>query len=43
MDRETKSAFERADVVFKEVRILVEIDGFKGKFPESLSSVCVGS
>lgn len=38
---ETEPAFEGANVVFEKVGIFVEIDGFEGKFSETLSSVCV--
>ncbi len=39
---ETKPAFEGADVVFEEVRVFVEVDGFEGKFSETFTPVGVG-
>lgn len=38
---ETEPAFEGANVVFEEVGIFVEIDGFEREFSQALSSVCV--
>ena len=42
MYREAESTFEGADVVLEEVRVFVEIDGFEGKFAETLPAVGVG-
>jgi len=39
---EAEPAFEGADVVFKEVRIFIEVYGFQCELSESLSSVCIG-
>ena len=38
---ETEPTFERADVVLEEVRVFVEVNGFKGQFAETLSSVSI--
>lgn len=37
----TKSTFEASDVVFEEVRIFFEVDGFQGELAESFAAVCV--
>ena len=42
VDRETQAAFEGADVVFEKIGVFVEVDGFEGKFAETLASVGVG-
>ena len=42
VDGEAEAAFEGADVVFEEVWVFVEVDGFEGEFAETLSSVGVG-
>jgi hypothetical protein len=42
VDRETQTAFEAADVVLEEVRVLVEVDGLERELAETLSSVGVG-
>ena len=42
VDREAEAAFEGADVVFEEVWVFVEVDGFEGEFAETLASVGVG-
>ena len=39
---EAEPALERADVIFEEVRVFVEIDGFEREFAETFSSVGVG-
>ena len=39
MDGKTESTFERADMVFEEIRIFIQVDGFERKFSESFSSV----
>jgi hypothetical protein len=38
---QTQSAFKGPDVVLEEVGVFVEIDGFEGKFSQTLSSVGV--
>ena len=43
MNREAEPAFERANVVLEEVRIFVQVDGLKRKFPQSFPSVGVGT
>jgi len=43
MDSEAEPAFEGADVVFEEVRILVQVDGLEGEFSETFPSVCIGA
>ena len=40
---QAETAFERSDVVFEEVGVFIEIDGFKGKFAESLAAVSIGA
>ena len=42
VDGKTEPAFERADMVFEEVWVFVEIDGFEGKFAETFAAVSVG-
>ncbi len=42
VDGETETAFERANVVFEEVGVFVQIDGFEGEFAETFTSVGVG-
>ena len=42
VDREAEATFEGADVVFEEVGVFVEVDGFESEFSETLSSVGVG-
>ena len=39
VDCETKPAFERADMIFEEIWIFVEVDGFESELPQSFSSV----
>lgn len=41
VNREAETAFERSDVILEEVGVFVEIDGFKGEFAQSLSSISV--
>ena len=41
VDGQTEPAFKGTDVVFEEVGVFVQIDGFKGELAETLSSVCV--
>jgi len=41
MNGQTQSTFEAANMVFEKVRVFIEIDSLKGKFAESLSSICV--
>ena len=41
VDGQTEPTLEGSDVVFEEVGVFVEIDGFEGEFSETLSSVCV--
>ena len=43
MHGETQPTFEGTDVVFEEVGVFIEIDGFEGELAETLSSVGVGS
>jgi len=43
VDCEAQAAFEAADVVLEEVRVLVEVDGLEGELAEALSAVSVGS
>ena len=42
MHGETQPTFEGADVIFEEVGVFVEVDGFEGELAETLSSVGVG-
>jgi hypothetical protein len=42
VDRQAETALEATDVVLKEVRILVEVDGLECELPETLSSVGIG-
>lgn len=39
VDCETKPAFERADMIFEEIWILVEVNGFKSELSQPFSSV----
>ena len=39
---QAKAAFEASDVILKEVRILVEVDGFQGELAETFTAVCIG-
>ena len=41
VDGEAETAFEGADMVFEEVGVFVEVDGFEGEFAESFASVSV--
>ena len=40
---EAETALEGADVIFEEVGVFVEIDGFEGEFAESFAAVGVRS
>ena len=42
VDCEAETAFEGADMVFEEVGVFVEIDGFEGEFAQSFAAVGVG-
>lgn len=39
MDCETETALEGADVVFEEVRVFVEVDGFESEFAQAFTPV----
>jgi hypothetical protein len=39
VDCQTETALEAADVVFEEVRVLIEVDGLECELSEALSSV----
>ena len=41
VDCEAESTFKGADVVFEEVGVFVEVDGFKGEFAQTLATVGV--
>lgn len=41
VDGEAETAFEGADVVFEEVGVFVEIDGFEREFAEAFAAVGV--
>ena len=43
VDCETQTTLEGADMIFEEVGVFVEVDGLKSEFPESFSTICVGS
>lgn len=40
VDCEAETALEGADVVFEEVRVFVEVDGFEGEFSQAFAAVC---
>ena len=42
VDRQAESALEGTNVVFEEVGIFVEVDGFEGEFAQALATVGVG-
>jgi hypothetical protein len=42
VDCQAETALEGADVVFEEVGIFVEVDGFEGEFAQALATVGVG-
>lgn len=42
VDGETQATLEGADVVFEEVGVFVEVDGFEGEFAQALAAVGVG-
>ena len=42
MHCEAETAFEGADMIFEEVGVFVEIDGFEGEFAKSFAAVGVG-
>jgi len=42
VDCQAEAALEAADVVLKEVRVLVEVDRLEGELAEALAAVCVG-
>lgn len=39
---EAKTAFEGADMVFEEVRVFIEVDGFQRKLSKTFASVGIG-
>jgi hypothetical protein len=41
VNSETETTFEGSDMVFEEVGIFVEVDGFEGEFSQTLSSIGV--
>jgi hypothetical protein len=43
VDSQAQAAFEAADVVLEEVRVLVEVDGLERQLPETLPSVGICS
>jgi len=43
MNGQAQTAFERADVVFEEIGIFVQIDGLEREFPQSLTSIRIGT
>jgi len=43
MNGKAETAFERADMVFEEIRIFVQIDGLERELPQSLTSICIGT
>ena len=42
MNCEAESAFEAADVIFEEVGVFVQVDGFEGEFSETFATVGIG-
>ena len=38
---EAETAFEGANMIFEEVGVFVEVDGFEREFSQSLSPVCI--
>lgn len=42
VDCETETALETSDMIFEEVRILIQVNVFEGKLAQTLATVSVG-